>query len=448
MKKPILLGAIAVLLALGGQAFAAIGTIDDVPSATLLIPYFAVDVSDVACADPTAGLTTLFSVNNASNENTIAHVTIWTDWSVPSLDFDIFLTGYDIQTINLRDIFCNGNLPQTGIGSGNSPTGAFSTGTPTFALTCNQTATPGDGPFYNNPFSALLIAQLKTWHTGQPGAGTGDCAGSNQGDSIARGYITVDNVNQCSVEFPSNPGYFGGANPIASQENVLWGDWFLADPANNFSQGFNAVHIEAGSTGPHTFYGRYTIANGEGPAVDGREPLPTTVAGRFVQDGIAFDQTQHLIWREGGPEDGAVACGGRPAWFPLGFTNLTGGGPVIVFDEMENPFTPTPQTGPSNPLPPDQIAINLPNEVNALVIGNVAGGDVVPQLEDGGFPFGWVYYNLQSDATDSTYGDTAAQGWLSIAIKALGRFSVGIPGIQLDNANSPIVDNPPPPAMP
>ena len=31
----------------------------------------------------------------------------------PTLDFDIYLTGYDVQTINLRDIFVAGNLPRT-----------------------------------------------------------------------------------------------------------------------------------------------------------------------------------------------------------------------------------------------------------------------------------------------------------------------------------------------
>lgn len=439
MKKPILLGAIAVLLALGGQAFATIGTIDNVPAATLLIPYFAVDVSDSACAAAGSGVTTLFAVNNASADSTVAHVTLWTDWSVPALDFDIFLTGYDVQTVNLSDIFCNGNLPQTGLGSGNSPVGAFSTGTPDFAATCNQTSTPGDGPFYVQPFSSLLISQLKTWFTGQAGAGTGDCAGSVQGDSIARGYITIDNVTQCSLLFPSSPGYFGG---IASTDNVLWGDWFLVDPVNNFSQGFNAVHIEADPnfTGPHSFYGRYA-----GPGVDAREALPTTVAGRFA-NGAPFDTTTHLVWREGGPEVNAVGCGGAPAWFPLGFTNLTGGGPVIVFDEMENPFTPVPQTGPSNPLPPDQVAINLPNETNALTVGNITGGTQVPQLEDGGFAFGWVYYNLQSSATQPTYGDDFAQGWLAVTFKAAGLFSVGFDGVQLDNANAPIAVNPGPPA--
>src|SRR5829696_3136327 len=88
------------------RAAAEIGTIDDVPAATLLLPYFEVDL------DSAEGVTTLFSINNASASAAVAHVTFWTDESIPTLDFDVYLTGYDVQTINVRDIF-NGILPRT-----------------------------------------------------------------------------------------------------------------------------------------------------------------------------------------------------------------------------------------------------------------------------------------------------------------------------------------------
>ena len=42
MKKTALCLAVLGLLALGGQALALICTIDDVPAATLLVPYFEV----------------------------------------------------------------------------------------------------------------------------------------------------------------------------------------------------------------------------------------------------------------------------------------------------------------------------------------------------------------------------------------------------------------------
>src|SRR6187549_2594512 len=107
MKKLCLCLALVSLLGLGGQAFAVIGTIDDVPAATLLLPYFEVDLNS------TSGVNTLFSINNASASAALAHVTVWSDQSIPVLDFDVYLTGYDIQTISLREVLQNGNLPRT-----------------------------------------------------------------------------------------------------------------------------------------------------------------------------------------------------------------------------------------------------------------------------------------------------------------------------------------------
>src|SRR5262245_53247883 len=106
MKKTISCLAVLGLAAFGGSAIAEIGTIDDVPASTLLVPYFEVDL------DHADGVNTLFSVNNASATAAVAHVTLWTDKSIPTLDFDIYLTGYDVQSINIREIF-NGNLPRT-----------------------------------------------------------------------------------------------------------------------------------------------------------------------------------------------------------------------------------------------------------------------------------------------------------------------------------------------
>ena len=109
MKKTALCLALLGLLALGGQALAVICTIDEVPAATLLLPYFEVDLGNQN------GQTTLFSVNNASATAVLAHVVVWSDLSVPVLDFNIYLTGYDVQTINLRDILVGGSLPRTGV---------------------------------------------------------------------------------------------------------------------------------------------------------------------------------------------------------------------------------------------------------------------------------------------------------------------------------------------
>ena len=93
----------AIVLLLAGllasaPARAVICTVDEVPAATLLLPYFEVDLGEPV------GPRTLFSVNNASATAVLAHVVVWSDLSVPVLDFNIYLTGYDVQTINLRDV--------------------------------------------------------------------------------------------------------------------------------------------------------------------------------------------------------------------------------------------------------------------------------------------------------------------------------------------------------
>src|SRR4028119_2495923 len=96
MSRVLLLMVMGISL-LAGTARAEIGTIDAVPAATLLLPYFECDLDDnLAPAD--GGVTTLFSINNASATAVLAHVTLWTDESIPTLDFDIYLTGYDVQT--------------------------------------------------------------------------------------------------------------------------------------------------------------------------------------------------------------------------------------------------------------------------------------------------------------------------------------------------------------
>src|SRR6187549_255511 len=118
MKKLALALAVIGLLAVGQGAQAVIATVDDVPAATLLLPYFEVDLANEN------GVNTLFSINNASATAILAHVVLWTDLSVPTFDFNIYLTGYDVQTISIRDIF-HGIVPRTA-SDGQDPTDTIS----------------------------------------------------------------------------------------------------------------------------------------------------------------------------------------------------------------------------------------------------------------------------------------------------------------------------------
>ncbi|HYG63703.1 MAG TPA: hypothetical protein VEL74_14070 [Thermoanaerobaculia bacterium] len=381
-----------------------IGRIDDVPAATLLLPYFEVDLDDAN------GVTTLFSVNNASDKAVLAHVTLWTDQSVPAIDYDIYLTGFDVQTINLRDIFVNGNLSITA-SAGQDPADTISN-KGVASQDINFASCTGVLPYANPAVSASFRAHLRAWFTGNQSPATGNCAGARIRDGIARGYVTIDTVNACNLLFPSSPGY----TALLTAQNVLWGDYSYVHSGQNFAQSETLVHIEACSTcfgaGDHTFYGRY----GGG---DFREPLPTTLAARYTNGGAFNGGTDFLVWREGNQAAAGYSCSaaGPAAWYPLDAAQ------IVVFDEEENPVqqnTTCPAGAPN--------CVRIPNEAQRV---NVAEDLLAP------FDFGWVYLNLQHSKL-TPYQDPYAQAWLMTVSNAEGRFSTGHNGIQLDNANRPI----------
>jgi hypothetical protein len=420
MKRKALCLALLCLLALAGSASAVICTIDEVPAATLLLPYFEVDLGNAN------GQTTLFSVNNASATAVLAHVVVWSDLSVPVLDFNLYLTGYDVQTINLRDVL-NGVLPQTASDGQDphdtiSPQGLLSQDI-NFASCTGALPPPATLP-------ATFITHLQLALTGQasPVLG-GRCAGRNLGDNIARGYITVDTVNNCTLRFQGDPGYFGsGGTGDVTNQNVLWGDYFYVNPAQNFADGNTLVHIEASATDPqtstsgqYTFYGRYDGWT----AADNREPLSTNFAVRYVTGGVFSGGTSLLVWRDSKVNQNAFTCPattGRPAWYPLGQEG------IVIFDEQEQPQVA--QTFPVSPQPPNTGLIPFPAEAQRTQVG---GADLpVP------FNFGWLYLNLNTSVaaagSNPPEDPAAAQAWVSAEMTAQGRFSVGFNAVQLDSA--------------
>ena len=420
MKKLGVCLALLGLLGLGGQASAVIGTIDDVPAATLLLPFFQVDI-----AHPDSGYNTLFSINNASATAVLTHVTIWSDQSVPVLDFDVYLTGYDVQTISLRDILINGRMPQTA-SAGQDPKDTISPQGPSsqdINFASCDTLLPPPAP------SGTFLTHLQRWLQGRtsnissPVDLTSQCAGSRRLDGILRGYVTIDTVNACNAFFPSDWYRYA---PFVTDQNVLWGDYFYVDTGNNFAQGETLVHIESCPTcfvpGDHTFYGRYNGALAD----DSREALPTTVVARFVNGGAFDGGTHYAIWREANSADSSYTCtGGQlgPAsWYPLPMTQ------IVIFDEQEEPVTSV--ECPSGD--PCQQVITIPDEANYV--------DVDRDL-DSPFFFGWAYMNLQHNNPGfvNIYGDWYAQTWVTAIMDAFGRFSVGFDAIQLDNANRPNV---------
>jgi hypothetical protein len=423
MKRIIGCLALVGLLALGGQAHAVICAIDEVPAATLLLPYFAVDYTST---DGT-GQNTLFSVNNASATAVLAHVVVWSDLSVPVLDFNVYLTGYDVQTISLWDILHSGNLPRTA-SAGQDPTDTISP-KGSFSQDINFASCTGLLPAPQLP--ADFVAHLQASLSGRASTVFGGlCAGRNLGDNIARGYITVDTVNNCTLRFPGDPGYFlPGGGGDATDQNVLWGDYFYVNSAAAFADGNPMVHIEASPTNPetstanfYTFYGRYDSPAWN--AADNREPLATNYAARFLNGGVFSGGTDFLVWRDSKVNQGPFTCSaqtGRPFWFPLGQEGL------VIFDEQEHPQVP--QTFPVSPQPQNPTLVPFPAETQSTHVG----GTSLPVP----FDFGWIYMNLNTTVTGATNNPldpAAAQAFVTVRMTAQGRFSVGFNAIHLDSA--------------
>src|SRR5450759_1255057 len=109
MKKFSVLIAL-VLLAVAGTGYAVTCAYDNVPAATLLVPYWKVSMNEVPGPPVTPFLTdTLVGIVNVSTPGIIAHVTVWNKYSKAVLDFNVPLTGKDVAYFHMSDIL-NGKL--------------------------------------------------------------------------------------------------------------------------------------------------------------------------------------------------------------------------------------------------------------------------------------------------------------------------------------------------
>jgi hypothetical protein len=412
MKTRIALALLTILVTVSASA----GSLDndascDIkvgPAATLLLPYFEVDLA------ATSDQTTLFTITNVSRYSQIAHVTLWTDWAFPVLNFNIFLAGYDVQSINLRDILVGG-IVASAVGTGpttvKSPLGAL-------------TSPANGGPGYTNPnFKAVIdcdavpgiiqqtfmaaVRQTLTTGVYNPG-GLASCPNPVGGvHANAIGYATIDIVESCTSRLPSDPLYY---TTDLLFDNVLIGDYqqIGPKPAGTSSALLDAggnpmVHIravpEGGGAGsnvatelPYTFYDRYTPAANR--IQDRRQPLPSTFAARFIQGGVAAFATNYTIWREG---FGVGACGASlvlNAQLPVA--------EIERLDEHDNPSV----TSPCNILCPSPTLPVLP----ATSSTSTASG-LYPSISTADVG-GWMYLNLNnggsnaySVTTRSVFGD-------------------------------------------
>ena len=380
------------------------------PAATLLLPYFEVDLSNPA------GETTLFTVTNVAALPQIARVTIWTDWSYPLFTFNLFLTGYDVQSINLYDVLARGQIASET--SMNSEVGPRSED--------NDTNPMHDVPLCAaapDPLPVTVLADLRSALT--VGRNTA-CAGVRIGAAHANaiGYATIDVVRNCGSAMPVDVGYF--TSDILF-DNVLIGDYQQVNRINNFAQGNTLVHIRAVPEGGvsgwptpnfrRTFYSRLQ----NGGTADRRQPLPSTFAARWIHGGVGELNAAVKLWREGatGATAGCAVSSNARSPFP----------DIVRFDDEENPTVFTPDCVVLCPEPfwdvPSVLRIEIDNS-----------GEHVPP-NPGSDISGWMYYNLGNQPGPPRTGEEATQGWVVVSMAAEGRFSADFDAASLGNGCSP-----------
>jgi hypothetical protein len=417
------------------------------PAATLLLPYFEVDFQTPA----TTARTTLFTVQNTTAQPQIARVTLWTDWGYPMFTFNVFLTGYDVQAINLYDVFARGMVaPGVAAGSGGTSNrtmpGALSTPNdqnphflPDAATTCSNN--PG-------PFGASLLADLQAAFTKGTISAPG-CAIVNKVVGVhanAIGYATVDVVANCNATSPLAAGYF--TREILF-DNVLTGDYQHMNPnpaTGNYAGGNPLVHIravpEGGAAGafaatalPYTFYDLYTTG-APNRAQDRRQPLPSAFMPRFIEGGTGAFNTDLTIWRE------AFAA---PTTCPLAYSSnsFVRAAEVVRFDEHENAtYYVLPSCIDSAAcavLPAFPVTASIPTVREMYFPPRSQSGDVG----------GWLFLNLNnggspaySSARNYAFGTTTrgrrqSQAWVVTSMFAEGRYAVEMDALAVGNGCSP-----------
>jgi hypothetical protein len=395
------------------------------PAATLLLPVF-----DVTLTSDT-GDTTLFTITNVTPSPQIAHVTIWTDWSYPVLTFNVFLTGYDVQSINLYDVLARGEIAVSGAPRAGNDNPNISDESLVPGGFCSGSTVPGT---ISKELLGAVQTSLVTGLYNIAGTTTG-CGTTRVGGTHinARGFVTVDVVTDCTNLLPNNPIYY---QTQILFDNALIGDYQQIKPdptVGNLAQGNPMVHIRAipeggpagyvpqpGTTNlPYTFYDHYTPAGNR--KMDRRVPLPSTFAARWIEGGTSSFNTTYKIWREG------VAVGAETA--SCSSARLNSGmriGDFIRFDERENSYGFL-----GNILCPIPCFDFVRTPAALIASTNTAG--LFPPHSSSTDISGWMYLNLNHQTAPNA---RPSQSWVIVSIFSQGRYSADFDAVHLGNGCS------------
>jgi len=471
----------ALVVGATSVVYANVCAFDAVPAATLLFPFVVFDYNN-----PVDGSTTLFAITNVSADAQIVHVTVWSDISISVLDFNVVLSGYDVQTMNIRDIMYLGDLPNTGTEAPLIVNGGVNQSGPmrnVYADPDLPEATSGiwdrcnpdhfvsypDYPMI--PQSTLDLFKTKLQFSQTFLRGHMDCANWTDGASIyyynigdwfetrttadpTWMYITADVVWTCNKMFPDTfPNYWADGpttNPAWNEtlgqrmeDNVLIGDVFWVNNAARFSEADNAVHIEADENlaavayllapnEPISFYHRYLPLG----AQDYREPLPTAWAFRYL--GYDNDTFGTLVRAWKGATD--TLDGFIQDLFIFEDAGFLGAYDCVAYtyyawDEDENVITgPGEDPWSGSEVPPGLRPNLLPLETQEVDI------DQFQPLPDtnGWMLFVWPRSN-GNNVPGSIFGAPGPldyyQTWMGVKYTAYGNYSMFVQGAVMANFN-------------
>jgi len=486
MKRFLTVALMGVLaLGLTSAVFANVCSFDAVPAATLLFPFVPYDYDGGF-----EGQTTLFSITNVSDEAQIVHVTIWTDYSVAILDFNVVLTGYDVITMNIRDIMGSGILPGPLTGDtiwefGNDGAEPFDDGpissinelyNPTLSymdgllpdpeetrsyLDCDPTTWIASPNNYTEAIPASIINTFRGYVESSMTVSRSylNCAGAlttidpstwfiTRSDGPAWMYVTADVVNTCNKDLPDSDGLSYFAPATISYDNVLVGDqiWLAAD--TRFSEADNAVHLEADvfidttntdNGDETTFYHRYTVdAGGVQAFSDFREPLPTAWHMRYQWLPAAGINTWIRAWKGGTNfainEDLNAVLSGAAATALYAESCLAYTYYAWDMDENVNSVTSDEfpwSGGPDDPVRPVPNLFPLETqevEVDQLFLVGEADGDA----------FGWLLFVWPRSNTDIVGGTLTVdqyQTWMGVKYSGFGDYTAAMSGAVMANYN-------------
>ncbi len=210
---------------------------------------------------------------------------MWTNRGLPALSFDFFIPAKGLLPFNVRDLL-KGRLPVTSPPA-ELPIGWFE------SCTSPVTVPEIDEEVVNAMF------------TGRAHPMDGLCySGAVEDGRLATGYVTIDVVEDCSgaeLRTPFDSGYFEeGGRGLATNDNLLWGNFFLVDAGNEFSQGEELISIIAdeGLFGdlvdpPVALTTFYWLGR------DNRMPLAQTYRARYLNGGSFAGEGELVSWLRG-----------------------------------------------------------------------------------------------------------------------------------------------------